>query len=179
MRVRKQYYLTMRLTLLAPASLLQLLPLQLLPSMKNASIFFLVACMGVVSGCSSTPGRRLDGSQIAPAARGMVKVTENRESEVPAGYRVHLKVEHLAPAAEIENGATTYVVWLQPILGEDKTPRNVGVFRVQKNLSGEFSTVIPHRNFNLYITPESSEQVTQPSDSKVLSVALSPMLYTW
>lgn len=118
----------------------------------------------------------MDGSSLVPAARGTVQVTKARDSE-GTGYSVRLKVDHLAPAAQIGKATSVYVVWVKPTVAAEKALQNLGIFKVDSDLQGEFSVVLPHRNFDLFITPEVNAEATEPSGPKVMQALLSPMLH--
>ncbi len=134
---------------------------------------------------------RSGGSTVAltagpgtPAAQGEVvaKATKEKNTEVT------VKVKHLAPPEKIAQGATTYVVWVQPLempLTQGESDRaalessegegtgaagvyNVGGFKIGKNQDGKLKTTTPFKSFVLFITPESSSEITQPSGDRIL-----------
>jgi hypothetical protein len=85
---------------------------------------------------------------------------------------VDLKVKHLAPPQRVAENANTYVVWAEPTVGDTKAVQNMGALKVNKDLEGTLSTVLPHPNFNLVVTAESSPMVSTPSDKTVLTTPL-------
>lgn len=120
------------------------------------------------TGCSSSSVRKLQGTDLAPAAQGIVKLdkTDNNNTSVD------LKVKHLAPPKRIASDANLYVVWLQPTMGDTQRLQNMGALKVDKDLNGEFKTVVPHRHFKLFITAENSAMVSNPSGERILETPL-------
>lgn len=119
-------------------------------------------------GCSSVTTRHMHGSDIAPAAEANLKmdtVANNNTS-------LNLNVKHLAPPSRLSGDATTYVVWLNPTVGDMDVYQNMGALRVDKNLEANFETVIPHRNFNLIITAEKSALGNKPTGKKIMEATL-------
>jgi hypothetical protein len=127
-----------------------------------SSLFFLG------NGCSTATTRKIQGTYLTPAAEGTVKIDKAANNN----NSIDLKVKHLAPANRIEPNATSYIVWLQPTVGDTQAVQNMGALKVDENLNGEFKTITPHRNFNLFITAESSPMVSRPSGQKILEVPL-------
>ena len=121
-----------------------------------SSVIMMIAWMG----CSSPT--RLASSHDVPAAKGTVKteVSENGNT------RVDLEVKHLANPRNISAQANTFVVWAAPRTGE--SPQNLGALRVDENLRGTIETTTPLRNFQLFVTAESSPNVDSPSGDKLL-----------
>ena len=98
-----------------------------------------------------------------PAAQGAVKTMGAPNDNT----RLIVKVKHLAPPERVENGATTYVVWAQPDGTENV--QNVGALTVDKNLNGTLMTVLPFKEFKVFITAESTGSVTQPTGQELLA----------
>ena len=106
----------------------------------------------------------LTGGTKAPGAVGVVKVKKgsNGNSEIT------LKVQHLAAPAQVAEGSTAYVVWIQNI--DHVAPaQNAGELKVDDNLSGSISTLTTLPTFDVTVTPETSAQVATPTGVPVLS----------
>ncbi len=105
----------------------------------------------------------LSASDKVPAANGSFEA-------LPAGNgntAIHLSVAHMAPPDKVAAGATTYVVWVQP-LASDGQPQNVGALHVDANRRGALDTITPLRSFEVFVTPEASASVQQPSGTPLL-----------
>ena len=125
------------------------------------------SAMALIS-CSSTTTRNLRASSTVPAAEGEVTVNPSSNNN----FAVDVEVKHLAPPQKVSANASTYVVWLEPTFGDNRTPQNAGALLVDKDLTGKFSTVIPHKNFVLFVTPEDSRLVSKPSGERVLETTI-------
>jgi hypothetical protein len=103
----------------------------------------------------------LTASSTMPAAQGMVQVA-------PAGkeQKLRVSVEHVAPPWKINPNATAYVVWLKPHGAPH--PINIGVLSVNDDLKGTLETRTPFREFQIFVTPESSVSATSPSNDRVM-----------
>jgi hypothetical protein len=159
-------------------------------------LVFTAACSTITGGGGTTVPLQSTGS--LPAARGQIehKITDNRNVELD------INVKHLAEPSRVESGATTYVVWVEPMAGEQMpapqgqqgmeqgqqqtqnppgmpqagrpgmNAQNLGALRVNENLEGKLETVVPYRQFRVYITAEPSPSTTQPSGPTVLSATV-------
>lgn len=121
----------------------------------------------VFSACTTTAERRISGTDLSPATEGKLSVGP---SEIRNTTELDLKVRHLAPLETISKNARTYVVWLKPATGEKQEIQNVGILRVDENLNGEFKTVIPHKNFDLFVTAEPAGIVASPTGERIFEV---------
>lgn len=136
--------------------------------MRYFGIFVTLAVL-FATGCSSTTTKNLRTSQIVPAAQGTLEFGpgEGKNTELD------LSVRHLAPAKRVASNATTYVVWAQPTVGDMSSIQNMGTLSPDRDLDASFTTVLPHRNFNIMVTPEPSAMVSRPSGPTVLEGSLS------
>ena len=125
-----------------------------------AAACLLVAC----SGAQKTP---LEPAPEVPAAEGRVETrrTDQQNTELS------VEVEHLAPPDRVATGATTYVVWTQP-LGTETKPQNVGAMHVGSDRSGSLKTKTPYQSFDLLVTPEASSTVTEPTNRPVFKAKI-------
>ncbi|MBK7864172.1 MAG: hypothetical protein IPJ65_37370 [Archangiaceae bacterium] len=98
-----------------------------------------------------------------PSAQGDVRAVTSKD----LNKRVTVEVKHMAPPSRIQSGATVYVVWARPD-GSD-TVQNIGALRVDKNLTGSLTTMLPYQSFKLFITAEPSGSMTQPTGEELLA----------
>ncbi|HVH44780.1 MAG TPA: hypothetical protein VM925_20645 [Labilithrix sp.] len=135
--------------------------------MKTASnrrlAIALSASLLAAAACAAGHKTPLVPTSRTPAAKGTVETrrTVNKNTEV------NLEVEHLAPPSNVEQNATVYVVWAQP-LTPDASPKNLGSLVVGKDRSGSLKTKTPHERFELIVTPEPSSTVSEPSHEPVM-----------
>jgi hypothetical protein len=127
-------------------------------------LLIVLACVGLgITGCAHKVPLQA-GTQV-PAAEGQVKLTEG-----PSGNtKIRLEVEHLADAANVAPGASTYVVWIQSAEG---STRNVGTLLVGDDRRGRLDTTTPHRQFQLFITAEPTATATAPSGQQVMFASI-------
>lgn len=102
-------------------------------------------------------------SDKVPAAQGAFLLADGGNGNT----KIHVAVEHMAPASKVASGATTYVVWVKP-LASDGHPQNVGALQVNQDLQGTLDSVTPLKSFEVFVTPEASASVQQPSGQKLL-----------
>jgi hypothetical protein len=124
--------------------------------MKTKELLLLgTLSLALAAGCSTKED--LTASAIAPAAKGEVKVNEDRQDN----SEVTVKVQHLAPPEKFYPGATNYTVWIQPS-GSD-TFQNVGALKVDDDLEGEYKTTVPYKDFRVLVTPEMGNMAQAPT----------------
>ncbi len=123
------------------------------------------------AGCGHTLIREgeqqvpLETSRSAPAALGQVNAIVNEQGNT----EFTVKVDHLAPPASLERGATNYVVWVKP-LDESRPAQNVGALKVNLGeRKGEYKGATPYRRFRLEITAEVDPTAQQPTTRPILS----------
>lgn len=144
-------------------------------NMTRATIMSLAALSGLALlatgavGCGVFGGSgdggdevRLSTGEAVPGARGTVRAQTGEYGNTS----LTIEVEHLAPAGQVEEGARTYVVWVEPLEGGQ--PQNVGSLSVNSDLSAKLSTKTAFEAFQLFITPEQQGDATQPSGKRVL-----------
>lgn len=122
---------------------------------------FGVALLGMLFGCATKVP--LSSSADIPAARGEVKLDRTDQGNT----KVEVTVKHLAEPAQVQQGATTYVVWAAP-RDAFATPQSLGALRVGDDLEGKLETTTPLRAFDLFITAEPSASVPQPSGNRLM-----------
>lgn len=111
-------------------------------------------------GCA-TPQAMRSGDGV-PGSEGTVEVKEGRGGNTDVAVRV----KHLAPPARMAADANVYVVWIQ---ARDAEKQSVGALTLNEDLEGYLDTLTPHRRFRLFVTPEASAQVGQPSHEPVFT----------
>jgi hypothetical protein len=104
-------------------------------------------------------------SPSIPAAKAQVKVYPEKGQQ-----RVKLEAKFLAPPHAVEQGANSYVVWLQP-MDSDK-PFNIGVLRVNESREGKFETTTPFRDFRVFVTAEETSSVMSPSEKPMMTASV-------
>ncbi|MFA6238575.1 MAG: hypothetical protein WC635_14670 [Bacteriovorax sp.] len=129
---------------------------------KKTLVIGIVALM-LASGCATSARYKMTtNEQIAHGATGVVSVVPTDGNNT----KLRLKVKHLYPAENIQNGATNYIVWVRPA-GSDRF-QNVGALQVDNMLQGEYMTTVPYSSFYVMVTPEKSNIVETPSGPTIL-----------
>lgn len=123
--------------------------------MRNLKSLLLVSALSIAACANS--GYVLTPSSDVPAGVGSVKVNQgaNGNSEI------HLEVRHLAPAARVAPGATTWVVWTRAVSG-NPVAQNAGALLLN-DAEGHLDTVSPLHAFQIFLTAEPSAQVNAPT----------------
>jgi hypothetical protein len=121
-----------------------------------------------LSGCAIMRGApdqsvAMAPSSEVPSASGKVDVRS-----APGGNtRLEVSVRFLAPPERVTPSATTYVVWVKSLQG-DQAPQNMGALPINRNLEGSLSTITPLRSFEVFITPEKAATASKPEGRPVL-----------
>ena len=123
----------------------------------------------------STPGvarqnstTELASSSRVPGAQGEIRVKDAGNNNTG----VQVRVKHLATPAKIESTATTFMVWAKP-LSELGRVQPLGALTVNKDLTGELDATTPLRNFEVFVTAESSSQLQDPRGERLLWATVS------
>lgn len=127
----------------------------------------LILAIGLFTGCMGTRGAntfRLANAPDVPGAEGTVRVKLTDQNNTD----FIINVERLAPADQVVKGTNTYVIWIRP-LDRETPPQNVGALQVDKNYNANFEGVTPHKQFQVFITPEKSTTPNNPTNREVLS----------
>ncbi|MEP7348141.1 MAG: hypothetical protein ABI877_22940 [Gemmatimonadaceae bacterium] len=122
----------------------------------------IVAAAATLS-CSHAQNVRLNVNPDLPAAVSTAKISATDNGNT----RIELKVEHLALPGRVAPGTTIYIVWVR---GDEAfaRPQNIGALKVDSDLNGELTGMTPLRVFELFVTPESSQDVADPTGKRVL-----------
>lgn len=130
-------------------------------------ITFIAPALGtaaLVLSCAGGQHTTLQPGPRTPAAEGKIEAKQGDNGNT----RVSVEVEHLAPPQDVASGASTYVVWAQPIAG-DTQPRNLGALSIDEDRKGELRTLTPLKSFDVMVTPEPNAKVQRPSSEPVLT----------
>ena len=127
------------------------LPLALITS-------FLGACAGTNNNANIVV------ASTVPAAQGELKVRDAGNNT-----SIDLSVRHLAPPERISPQASTYVVWARPLADDTGRAQNLGALSVDRNLSGRLRSTTPLKQFELFVTAESSTVAEAPTGERVMS----------
>ncbi|MEP7347583.1 MAG: hypothetical protein ABI877_20100 [Gemmatimonadaceae bacterium] len=122
----------------------------------------MVAALATVS-CSRAQEQPLSVSPDLPAAAATAKVSATDNGNT----KIELVVNHLAMPERVAPGATVYVVWVRGNEALDR-PQNIGALKVDSDLNGKLTAVTPLLAFELFVTPESMQDVTDPAGKHVL-----------
>ena len=120
------------------------------------------ACLAFTLACGGGASVPLETTPRAPAAVGVVDVTQGPNNNTVG----QLHVKHLAPPAELRGDLTVYVAWVRPV-GASRW-QNVGQLRVGESREGNLELRVPHDQFEFSVSAESDGAVGQPSDFVVL-----------
>lgn len=153
------------------------------PSSNSSSIVVsarfaaLLLVAGTLSACGTMSGHSASGggagiqaktvtlaaSEQIPAAQGQVRVKDAGNNNT----QIDLSINHLAPPQKIDAQATTFMVWAKPS-SELRRAQPLGALVVDKDLQGKLTATTPYRNFEVFVTAETSSQVEDPSGDRLL-----------
>ena len=116
----------------------------------------------VVLASNNAYGKKfpMTASTVVPAARGRIDVGKDTNGNT----KLKMEAEHLAEPGKLTPPRTAYVVWFQE-KGADAMSQ--GQLRIDKNLKGNFQTVPPLKNFDVFVTAESDPSTKQPAGTEV------------
>lgn len=127
-------------------------------SPRIAALLFAIV---LSTACGSSRTYTFRGESIAPGADGELEVTPR-----DGNYEIRLIVEHLLPPDRVDGGASTYVVWIQPV-GRD--PIHLGNLDYEPDdRRGRLVATTPHERFELFVTAEPSTTPVSPSGRPVV-----------
>ena len=104
----------------------------------------------------------MQANNRVPAANGTVIAKRNKDRR---NTQLDIKVNNLATPSSLTPSGSVYVVWVQP---NGDSPVKAGAIGIGHDLSGELKAVTTAKNFEVFITGEPGESVTQPSGPEVL-----------
>jgi anti-sigma-K factor RskA len=131
-----------------------------------------VVATSMAGGCGTFRGdssgskvsQPLAVSSVMPSAQGRVTLSPGKGDN----QKLKVEVKHLAAPERVAEGATVYVVWLQP---EGKSPRNIGVLNVNSKMEGKLETETVYKDFDVFVTAEPLGATTAPSNDEQLMTA--------
>lgn len=118
-------------------------------------------CLLLLIASAFSDDVKLRPGTAVPSAVGDVEYKHDRNGNTS----MQLKVEHLAPPANLQPVRQVYVVWVQ---AAGQPPENKGVLKVNKNQEGDVKMVSPHQAFDIFVTAEDAPSVSAPSGPEVL-----------
>jgi len=135
---------------------------------KSVASQFLFGVL-VILGCNgvhlyASDKYQLSISSTIPAAEGVVYIEQGSKT---SNTEVKIKIQHLSLPENLTGPENTYVVWVRPSNGSG-TAQNIGALTLDKDLDGTLKTVVPFKKFDLFITPEASSVVSEPSGQHLL-----------
>lgn len=142
-----------------------------------AFVVTLAACGGgamekdaPTKGRAAGPGSstELATSAKVPAAQGQLNIKDVGNNNTG----LELRIQHLANPYKIDPGATTFMVWAKPF-AETARVYPLGALTVNKDLSAELNATTPLKNFEVFVTAESSSQVQEPQGDRLLWATVS------
>ncbi|MGC1870888.1 MAG: hypothetical protein WA700_08015 [Acidobacteriaceae bacterium] len=111
---------------------------------------------------SSSKKFQMQANNIVPAANGTVTVKRDKNDR---DSKVDVKVNNLAAPSSLAPSESVYIVWVKP---NGDPPEKKGAIGLGNNLNGQLNVVTTARDFEVFITGEPGESVTQPSGPEVL-----------
>lgn len=129
---------------------------------KLLRVVFIVP-LALTLNCSLAYAKKfpLVAASTVPAARGQVETGKDKNGNT----EIKLETEHLAEPDKLTPAKSAYLVWFQERGAE---PAMQGQLRIDKKLKGEFKTVTPMKNFDVFVTAESDPAAKTPSGTEVL-----------
>lgn len=121
-----------------------------------------LAVAALLAGCASRPTMKMESGERIPAAEGHVAAKQGDNGNT----KVQVAVKHLAKPEQVEEEASTYVVWAQDANGGDVY--NLGALQLNDNLEGKLDTITPLKRFDVFVTAEPVATTRYPSGYKAL-----------
>lgn len=104
---------------------------------------------------------QLSASKLVPGARATATVSHDQNNNTT----VDLTVKFLPPPTSLTPARAVYVVWIQ---ANGHPAQNKGQLVVGSNHQGEIKLRTAFPNFELFVTPEESALVSQPTGPHVI-----------
>lgn len=126
---------------------------------------FTIAMAFSLSSCATKA--KFAVSTVAPAARGDVKVTKDKNKN----YEIKIQIYNLAEVERLQPARKGYVVWL---VSDNFETKNIGRITsstgtFSKKLKASYETVTSYKPTKIFITAEADPSVSYPSTEVVLS----------
>lgn len=130
---------------------------------RYGALLALLLMTGGVTAASAIATMPLGSSTEIPAAEGTVRLHTTRNGNL----EIRLKVKHLALPGRVTPGANVFVVWIRGLSPTDQA-QNLGALKVDKNLSGQLTSVTALSSFDIFLTCEQSQAATFPATPELL-----------
>lgn len=129
--------------------------------MKRMRLAAIAFSLLLLAGVALADDVKLRPGTADPSAVGTVDYHHDRNGNTS----FELKVDHLAPPANLQPVKQVYVVWVQ---AAGQPPENKGVLKVNEDQKGDIKMISPHQAFDIFVTAEDTPSVSQPSGPEVL-----------
>jgi hypothetical protein len=138
-----------------------------LTTLTKITIIGVLTVMMIFSFSSCATKVKFATSQVAPAARGTVKVKKDNNKN----YEIQIDVSNLAEVKRLQPAKAAYIVWL--VSDRDET-KNLGQFKsssgmFSKLLKASFKTVTSDKPAKIFITAEDDVTTIYPGGQVILS----------
>ncbi len=136
--------------------------------MKIRSMFLVcsVAFAVTLLGCSGPMEYQMEPGQRTASSEGLVSIDHDDNDN----KFIEMSVAHLPPPSRLEEGMSTFVVWLTP--QDSQVSYNMGQLRLGADRAGYIEFTTPFDAFELRVTAEVSPDVLDPSDQETLRRAI-------
>jgi hypothetical protein len=143
--------------------------------MKTAELFsvtkkiiiavFVIGMVFSISSCATKAKFAI--STVAPAARGDVKVTKDKNNN----YEIKIQIYELAEVERLQPERRSYVVWL---VSDRYVTKNIGRITssagtFSKKLKASFETVSSEKPTKIFITAEDDPDASYPNTEVILA----------
>lgn len=141
-------------------------PTTLITLTRNISIAAItIVLMFSFSSCATKAKFAI--STVAPAARGDVKVTKDKNNN----YEIKVEIYNLAEVERMQPPKNTYVVWL---ISEQDETKNLGQLKsststFSNNLKASFDAVTSYKPTKIFITAEDDATTFYPGGQVILT----------
>ncbi|MBS4061112.1 MAG: hypothetical protein KG029_11995 [Bacteroidetes bacterium] len=137
-------------------------------NLKNIGIICSVAALIFAMSSCATRANFLSSS-VVPAAKGAVKVTQDKNNN----YKISLSISNLAESTQLSPPKSAYVVWL---VSDNKSTKNIGQIVsgtgfMSKKLKASFETITSFKPSKIFITAEDDASVQYPYSPVVLTTS--------
>jgi hypothetical protein len=136
-------------------------------SASKKNIFLLIIAVSFIHLSASAQKVHFQESTVVPAAKGMVKVSTNKNK----GFDVDVDVYHLAGPGRLQPAAKTYIVWMDT---ERNGTKNLGEMQskdkfLSNTLKADLKITTPFRPTRIFITAEDVAAISNPAGQQVLT----------
>jgi hypothetical protein len=134
--------------------------------MRHVRVLLCVTALAILAAVAFADDHApLRSGTADPSAVGTVDYKTDRNGNTA----LEVKVDHLAPPANLTPPKQAYVVWVQ---APGQAPENKGELRVNNDQQGSVKMISPQKNFDIFVTAEDNPNVSEPSGPEVLRGAV-------